>query len=112
MLRELWATLKDTLEYGDLVGHLRSFARVASGQISPFHAACVSAVACSSLAQHNPGGGGAAQPEDPSPRPPFSLCSRSTPAGSVPGAAGGDPRAISITPICTIYSSGQVEVVQ
>ncbi len=35
MLRELLSSLKDTLECGDLVGHLRSFVRVATHQVQP-----------------------------------------------------------------------------
>ncbi len=65
MWRELLASLKDSLECGDLLGHLRAFWRVYTGQVSPFHSAGVPAP----TAQHDSGEGGAARPGEPqSPR--------------------------------------------
>ncbi len=104
MLRELWYTLKDTLQYGDLAGHWRAFRRVATGQVSPFHAAGIP------TPRHKSSGeGGAAAPGEMATPPASFLFSCSTPAGGAPGVAGGDPDILSVTPICTIYPSGQVE---
>ncbi|MFA6134435.1 MAG: hypothetical protein WC869_10525 [Phycisphaerae bacterium] len=109
MLREIWYTLKDTLQSGDLVGHLRAFRRVLSGQVQPDDPAG------SPTERHNPPAEAcrAAPLGAAIPQPPFSPCS--TPAGDAPGAAGGDPhflaaRIIDATPLIVIWPSGQAEV--
>lgn len=88
MLREIWYTLKDTLQSGDLPGHLRSFRRVLSGQVQPDDPAG------SPTERHNPPAEAcrAAQPGTGHPRacPPFSSSDRET---------GRSPSILTVTPL-------------
>ncbi len=62
LVHELLDAICDTIACGDLASHLHAFRRVATGQVTPFHAAGFP------IAQHDSGEGGAAQPGTGSPR--------------------------------------------